>query len=114
MERDGIIERRLYQEKPKRYEYHATDKGREFDEVILMLRSWGLRHGGYAQGAEKAAKLIFRPTGEEIEADWRIPSDKPRVTFLDIDASINKGWAAERAANQAAFDEAKSRKRKRA
>jgi DNA-binding HxlR family transcriptional regulator len=112
MERDGIIERRLYQDKPKRYEYHATDKGHEFDEVILLLRSWGLRHGGYAKGAEKASKLVFRETGEEIGADWRLPSDGPRVTFDDIDASINDGWAAERSANQIAFEEGRARKRK--
>jgi DNA-binding HxlR family transcriptional regulator len=41
--REGVVERRLYQERPPRYEYHLTDKGRELVEVLLVLISWGDR-----------------------------------------------------------------------
>ena len=37
LEKDGVIERRLYNERPPRYEYHATAKGKDLDEVLLFL-----------------------------------------------------------------------------
>ena len=40
----GILERRLYQERPARYEYHLTDAGRDLYPVIVALRQWGDRH----------------------------------------------------------------------
>src|SRR5262245_1829040 len=41
LEAEGLIERRLYNERPKRYEYHLTEKGEAFYPVILALRAWG-------------------------------------------------------------------------
>lgn len=113
MERDGLIERRLYIEKPKRYEYHATAIGRELDPVILILRAWGHRNRGFAEDAEYAATLIHKPTGEIIDANWRIPAVGKPFTFDDVDASISPAWADERAANLAAFQSRKSAKRSR-
>lgn len=40
MEADGLLERRAYSEKPKRYEYHLTEKGDAFYSVVLALRAW--------------------------------------------------------------------------
>lgn len=40
----GIIEKQLYQEKPKRYEYVLTAKGKELSPMILELVRWGLKH----------------------------------------------------------------------
>jgi DNA-binding HxlR family transcriptional regulator len=40
----GILERRRYQERPERFEYVLTDKGRELLPVILALMQWGDRH----------------------------------------------------------------------
>jgi DNA-binding HxlR family transcriptional regulator len=41
LESDGLVERRLYSERPPRYEYHLTDKGRDFWPVLMALRAWG-------------------------------------------------------------------------
>ncbi|WP_322846841.1 helix-turn-helix domain-containing protein [Pseudomonas sp. B33.4] len=41
LEADGLVERRLYNERPKRYEYHLTAKGEAFYPVIIALRAWG-------------------------------------------------------------------------
>src|SRR5216684_945685 len=46
MEEEGLIDRRLYQERPKRYAYRITDKTRELDGMMLTLRLWGMRHCG--------------------------------------------------------------------
>lgn len=37
----GVLDRRPYQDRPVRYEYVLTDRGREFLPVLLALNSWG-------------------------------------------------------------------------
>src|ERR671925_2049104 len=40
--REGIVERRLYQERPPRQEYRLTEKGNELvAAVVLPLIAWG-------------------------------------------------------------------------
>src|SRR5437588_10055882 len=39
----GILERRRYQERPERFEYRLTDKGRDLYPVIVTLMQWGDR-----------------------------------------------------------------------
>ncbi|HEX4106970.1 MAG TPA: helix-turn-helix domain-containing protein [Solirubrobacteraceae bacterium] len=40
----GILERRVYQERPRRHEYVPTGKGLELWPVIVHLLRWGDRH----------------------------------------------------------------------
>lgn len=40
----GVLERRIYSERPARYEYILTDAGRDFRSVIVALHAWGNRH----------------------------------------------------------------------
>lgn len=40
----GILEKRLYNSKPKRYEYVLTEKGREFAPALSAFRDWGKSH----------------------------------------------------------------------
>ena len=37
----GILERVLYQERPERYEYRLTQKGRDLHLALAGLRQWG-------------------------------------------------------------------------
>jgi DNA-binding HxlR family transcriptional regulator len=41
---EGILERRRYQERPERFEYRLTDKGRDLWPVMMALVKWGDRH----------------------------------------------------------------------
>jgi DNA-binding HxlR family transcriptional regulator len=41
LEADGMIERRPYNERPLRHEYHLTEMGQAFYPVFLALRAWG-------------------------------------------------------------------------
>jgi DNA-binding HxlR family transcriptional regulator len=43
----GILSKVLYQEKPERYEYRLTDKGRDMYPVLLALKQWGDKWLGY-------------------------------------------------------------------
>ena len=40
----GLLERRRYSERPPRYEYILTEKGRDFRPVIVAMFAWGNRH----------------------------------------------------------------------
>jgi DNA-binding HxlR family transcriptional regulator len=42
--RAGILERRLYQEEPERFEYRLTDAGRDLYPAILAIMRWGDEH----------------------------------------------------------------------
>ena len=40
----GLLERRAYCERPLRYEYLLTERGRDFRPVLWTLMAWGNRH----------------------------------------------------------------------
>ena len=40
----GVLEKRMYTEKPQRYEYHLTTKGLELVPILKDLERWGTRH----------------------------------------------------------------------
>jgi DNA-binding HxlR family transcriptional regulator len=41
---DGILERVPYSERPERFEYRLTEKGRELGPALLALMQWGDRY----------------------------------------------------------------------
>ena len=41
-----VIMRVAYQERPTRYEYHLTDKGRDLAPVLRAMAAWGSKHAG--------------------------------------------------------------------
>jgi len=44
LEKNGVVERFVYDEYPPRVEYLLTDKGKEFLPVLKALRQWGMRY----------------------------------------------------------------------
>src|SRR6266568_3948898 len=52
---EGILERVRYSERPERYEYRLTQKGRELNLALTALRQWGDRHL-----SEKPPRLLRR------------------------------------------------------
>jgi len=41
---EGILERTAYSERPPRFEYRLTEKGRDLGVALLALMQWGDRH----------------------------------------------------------------------
>lgn len=60
----GLFERRLYRERPKRYEYLLTAKGRDFFPVIAAMLAWGNRHLA-PEGV--SVRLAGRDSGQPLE-----------------------------------------------
>ncbi|MEU8591826.1 helix-turn-helix domain-containing protein [Streptomyces sp. NPDC048664] len=61
---DELLERRLYQDKPARYEYVLTERGRSLRPVIVALAAWGNRH---LAPQERSMILVDAASGEEVE-----------------------------------------------
>jgi len=40
----GVLEKRLYQQRPPRHEYLLTPRGEELGPALLTLRDWGKKH----------------------------------------------------------------------
>src|ERR1700754_3592282 len=59
----GLLERRLYSEKPPRHAYVLTDRGRDFRPVLWALVAWGNKH--LAAGAESVV-LTDPQTGAAV------------------------------------------------
>lgn len=61
---DGLLEKRLYSERPPREEYVLTPAGRDFLPVLYVLGEWGRAHHG--EGG--TTRTVDAETGEPIEA----------------------------------------------
>ncbi|MFC4054250.1 winged helix-turn-helix transcriptional regulator [Actinomadura syzygii] len=61
---DGIVERRAYQERPPRHEYHLTEAGRELVPVLMAVMAWGDKWATPAGGPP--ARLLHRDCGAEF------------------------------------------------
>ncbi|HEY4410132.1 MAG TPA: helix-turn-helix domain-containing protein [Acidimicrobiia bacterium] len=60
----GLLERRPYQERPRRYEYVLTDLGRSLRPVIVVLAGWG---NARLAPAQRSMVLVDAETGAEAE-----------------------------------------------
>jgi DNA-binding HxlR family transcriptional regulator len=58
----GILERRLYERKPPRYEYVLTEKGRALAPVVLALRTWGRQ---FTEGDERST-VVHDACGHDL------------------------------------------------
>src|SRR3569623_1341570 len=57
----GMLEKRLYSERPPREEYLLTEAGRDFLPVLMMIGAWAQRNCG-----ANLARYIDDETGREI------------------------------------------------
>ena len=66
---ENILERRLYQERPARYEYLLTDKGRGLWRVLAQLLMWGDEH--YANEDGPPRLLRHKTCGGRLDQSLR-------------------------------------------
>jgi DNA-binding HxlR family transcriptional regulator len=72
---EGLLERRQYQQRPARFEYHLTPAGQDLQSVLLTLMQWGDRYlaGGtppatfqHRCGARLEPVVTCRACGEPV------------------------------------------------
>lgn len=79
----GILKKRQYQDRPARYEYRLTDKGRELFGVLAAMIRWG--DDWLAGPAGPPIELVDKGTGERIkplvvDEKTRKPIDPRNIT----------------------------------
>jgi DNA-binding HxlR family transcriptional regulator len=61
----GLFQRRRYNDRPPRYEYILTEKGRDFRSVLIAMTAWGNRHfapeGASVLLVNKKTKRVANP-----------------------------------------------------
>ena len=62
---DGLLEKRLYEERPPRYEYVLTEKGRAFYGVLAAMWRYG-EDWLWPEGEEPPLQLFDLDTGEPV------------------------------------------------
>jgi DNA-binding HxlR family transcriptional regulator len=76
LEAVGLLERRQYQDRPARFEYHPTESGRDLEPVLIGLREWGNRHLPepppsprflHRCGADVETRVVCASCGEPLE-----------------------------------------------
>lgn len=60
---EGVLERQLYSERPKRYEYRLTDAGRGLSPVLISLMQWG---DSYRNGGNGPTVLVHDDCGQPV------------------------------------------------
>ena len=60
----GVLERRRYSERPPRYEYLLTERGRDLAPVLQAMLTWGARH---LSPEGPTLQIIDRETGAVAE-----------------------------------------------
>ncbi len=63
---EGFLERRLYEERPPRYEYVLTQKGREFYSVLAAIWRFGSDWMWPEKGTETPFEILDKDTGKPV------------------------------------------------
>ena len=50
LEKQGIVQRHAYQQRPTRYEYRLTEKGIDLWPILIALKDWSARWGKWPEG----------------------------------------------------------------
>ena len=86
---EGVLEKRLYQDRPKRYEYLLTDKGLDLWPTIVALLQWGDKYA--APPAGPPVLLRHRGCGGDVDEHRICAACGARLSARDVRASVGPG-----------------------
>jgi DNA-binding HxlR family transcriptional regulator len=86
---DEIVERVRYSERPERFEYRLTAKGRELGIVLLALMQWGDRHV-----SKKPPRIARRRSDRSRVSVALVAADGTAVKPVDVELVNGPGARA--------------------
>jgi len=86
---EGVLERRLYEERPPRYEYRLTEKGLDLWPTVVALMQWGDRHAAPAAG--RPVLLEHRGCGGAVDEHRVCETCGARLTVRQVKALAGPG-----------------------
>jgi DNA-binding HxlR family transcriptional regulator len=95
----GVLARRVYCERPVRFEYVLTPKGRDLQDVLLTMASWGERHVYGKKGGPVC--IVHKDCGQAFTPDLVCKACGEPATTRDLevrpggcDATVGEALAA--------------------
>ena len=89
---EGILERVRYSERPERYEYRLTAKGRELNIALTGLRQWGDKHL-----SAKPPRLLRRKADKKAVVAALVPKDAEVLRPDEVETVPGPGFKTRRA-----------------
>jgi DNA-binding HxlR family transcriptional regulator len=89
---DDLLERRKYQDRPERFEYVLTAKGRDFYPVLAAIVAWGDRWLDEGKGAP--VLLRHRNCGKVTHAEVVCSECGEPLTAREVRAELGPGFPA--------------------
>jgi len=105
LEAEGLVERRRYNDRPPRYEYHLTAKGETLYPVIFALRAWG-ETWCKAPNEQRAINYTHRTCGKPAGLGPACESCGLPLYREDMIAELDPAYAHERQERWEAFKRA--------
>lgn len=93
LEAAGILERRRYQERPARFEYRLTEKGRDLYPVMLALVRWGDRW--HDDGRGRPVEHVHRVCGNVVHAEATCSACGGRLDPREVEVRAGPALRAE-------------------
>jgi DNA-binding HxlR family transcriptional regulator len=85
----GILEKRLYQERPARFEYRLTEKGLDLWPVLVALLQWGDK---YEAPDGPPVVLVHKNCGGAVDDHRMCAKCAHRLTARDVQVSPGPGF----------------------
>ena len=98
---EGVLAKVAYQDRPVRHEYRLTDKGLDFYPLLLSLKAWGEKWGGFAPKARPALSIVHRHCGHPAQIRLTCPSCDGPFGPKDVNVTLGSAFEAERQARRA-------------
>jgi DNA-binding HxlR family transcriptional regulator len=86
---EGILETRVYQQRPERHEYRLTEKGTELIPALLALMQWGDRWKW--PGARGPVRVLHDDCGHEVRVEVRCAHCEREVRTGELRAKPRGG-----------------------
>ena len=85
----GILERVRYSERPERFEYRLTEKGRELNIALTALQQWGDKHV-----SEKPPRLLRRKSDRKPVIAALVPKGAAVLRLEEVEMVPGPGLTA--------------------
>lgn len=88
LEQHGLVEKRPYMERPKRYDYCLTEKGNSLQPLLILLRDWGQKHM-VTQGCDNF-DFYIKGQDRPIEPQLIDAGSKEEITLRTVEIRITE------------------------
>jgi DNA-binding HxlR family transcriptional regulator len=95
---EGLLETRVYQQRPQRHEYHLTEKGADLIPALLALMAWGDRWT-WPRG-RGPVRVVHEDCGHEVSVEVRCPECERAVAVEELRAKPRRGVTGAPAAGE--------------